>query len=96
MHPNPNLNTMPSEAEELITNGARTSRGKPWIDRTHCSKGHPFDAQNTLWRTDSSPNARRCRECKRQRYRDYYERRGRQLRGYQASPADDPRRWRQP
>ena len=61
------------------------------MDRTHCSKGHPFDAANTLWRTDSSPQARRCRECKRERYRAYYERRGRALRGYQPAPADDPR-----
>ena len=32
--------------------------------KTHCSKGHPFTAENTWWRRDE-PHSRRCRECHR-------------------------------
>lgn len=35
--------------------------------KTHCSNGHPFDADNT-YRRPSRPNSRDCRACHRERY----------------------------
>jgi len=64
---------VPSVAQELVRNGSRSSgRGNPWKSRTHCEHGHEFTPENTLWRTDSSPGARRCRICHRERGRAWY------------------------
>lgn len=50
-----------SEAEELVREGKRsTARGRPWRDRTHCLRGHPYTPENILWRRHG---ARRCRIC---------------------------------
>jgi hypothetical protein len=57
-----------------------SGRGSPWKGRTHCQYGHEFSPENTLHRSDSTPGARRCLECKRRRYREYYDRRGAALR----------------
>jgi len=62
-----------SLAEELVRTGARdTGRGMPWKGRSHCGHGHEFTPENTLWRTDSSHGARRCRRCHRERGRAWY------------------------
>ena len=67
----------PSLAEELVRTGARdTGRGMPWKARTHCNHGHEFTPGNTLWRTDSSHGARRCRRCHRERTLAWYYRAG--------------------
>lgn len=34
----------------------------PWAQRTHCKNGHPFDIENTIYRSDR----RVCRTCARQ------------------------------
>jgi hypothetical protein len=39
-----------SVAEELVRNGSRSGRGRPWKDRTHCLRGHPYTPENILWR----------------------------------------------
>jgi hypothetical protein len=75
------MTDVPSLAEEIVRNGTRaTGRGSPWKGRTHCGHGHEFTPENTLRRGDSSANARRCRECKRQRSLDWYYARGKALR----------------
>ena len=38
-------------------------------DRTHCLRGHEFSPENT-YRLDDG--YRRCKECRRQKARDYY------------------------
>lgn len=76
-----------SEAEELVRNGSRsTGRGLPWKARTHCGHGHEFTPENTAPRPDSSAGARRCRTCKRERARRWYEQRGAALRGHRKEP----------
>jgi len=75
-------NTVPSVAAELVADGHRTGRGKPWVDRDRCGAGHLFTPENTLWRSDSSPNARRCRACANERNRRYYWERGGRERQY--------------
>jgi hypothetical protein len=63
-----------SEAAEIATvEGSK--RGAPWKGRTHCGHGHEFTPENTASRPDSTAGARRCLECKRARYREYYSRR---------------------
>ena len=45
------------------------AHGKSWQKlRTHCPQGHPYDASNT-YVIPSRPNARYCRQCKRNRSR---------------------------
>jgi hypothetical protein len=39
-----------SVAEELVRNGSRSGRGRPWKDRTHCLYAHPYTAENIIWR----------------------------------------------
>jgi hypothetical protein len=66
-----------SEAEELVANGSRSLRGKPWIDRTHCGRGHEYTPENIIWRKHG---ARRCRICHREADRRWYAERGAALR----------------
>lgn len=44
---------------------------------TKCSKGHPYDEQNTSWRRDGK--GRECKECQRIRSNDYGKRKRRKL-----------------
>jgi hypothetical protein len=71
---------MISENAERAAAEAGSGRGKPWRGRTHCGYGHPYDDANTAYRTDSTAGARRCIECKRRHGREWYARRGRELR----------------
>ncbi len=43
--------------------GGRVPAGHPNASKTHCKRGHPFDAQNTYYAPDGQ---RRCRTCLRQ------------------------------
>ncbi len=45
---------------------ASPDRGLPSAQRTHCPKGHPYDAENTSIRSGS----RRCKQCDRDRARE--------------------------
>jgi hypothetical protein len=72
--------TVTSEAEELVRNGKRSGRGKPWVDRTHCLQGHEYTPENTLRRADGYGGARRCRICRRAADRQWYATRGAALR----------------
>lgn len=75
------MSGQPSEAQELVSNGTRaTGRGSNWSRRDRCGNGHEFTAENTLWRVDSSPNARRCRQCLRAAGAKWYRERGAALR----------------
>lgn len=65
---------------EPATQGENTLRGYSpaaiYARRTHCNKGHPFDAENTY----RHPDGRRvCRACMRTRNRNYRARKDRQL-----------------
>jgi hypothetical protein len=71
---------MISENGEVAATEAGSGRGQPWKARTHCGRGHEFTPENTAYRTDGYGGARRCLECKRARYREYYARRGSALR----------------
>lgn len=55
---------------ELVTHRENTLRGDTiparYAARTHCDRGHAFDAENTAIRPGG---ARRCRECRRARQR---------------------------
>ena len=44
------------------TNMIRSGRSGPRLSKTHCGKGHPFDAENTYRSRDGK---RRCRACAR-------------------------------
>lgn len=44
-------------------NAERGDGGRHQREKTHCAKGHPYDAVNTRWRTDRA-NSRDCRACK--------------------------------
>lgn len=49
---------------EVVTNRENTLRGtagQHYSLRTHCKAGHPFDAENTILRSDAG---RRCRACR--------------------------------
>lgn len=39
-------------------------------DKTHCKRGHPFDAENTIWRKDGG---RQCRACNKAASKAAYE-----------------------
>lgn len=50
-------------------------------EKTHCKRGHPFDEENTIWRTPENKTSlskgimhRRCRECVRKQAREYQRR----------------------
>ena len=61
------INPTHLEAVTPQTNCLRgVSSAAGYAARTHCTKGHPFDDENTYRRTDS-PNARKCRMCEKQR-----------------------------
>jgi hypothetical protein len=49
---------------------------------TNAGYGHEFTPENTSYRKDSSPGARRCLACDRRRCREYYNRRGAALRAH--------------
>lgn len=51
-------------------------RGTPASERTHCPQGHTYSDENT-YRTPSGH--RRCKECNRQRARDRYQPRKKEL-----------------
>ncbi len=44
---------------EAVTHEVNVKRGER-PNRTHCVKGHPFDADNTIWRKEGG---RKCRYC---------------------------------
>ena len=71
-----------SENGEAARDESASGRGAPWKGRDRCGYGHPFDEENTSYRSDSSPGARRCLACKRRRDKDWYARRGAVLRGH--------------
>jgi WhiB family transcriptional regulator, redox-sensing transcriptional regulator len=43
--------------------GRQTPAGHPQASKTHCKRGHPFDAENTYYTPDGR---RRCRTCLRE------------------------------
>lgn len=50
---------------EPVTRLENVRRAQPWNPqrrKTHCPRGHPYDAENTYWRADRS---RHCRACAR-------------------------------
>lgn len=62
---------------EPVTNQENTLRGLRGRMVTRCAQGHDYTAENTRIRHNGR---RECRTCVRQRAKDYYDRRGRQLR----------------
>ena len=58
-------------------NAQRGNTGKHLSDRTHCPKGHPYTSENTRY---SKAGTRQCRECGRQKCREYYWKKGKGLR----------------
>jgi hypothetical protein len=63
---------------EAVTNAENIRRGETGLRsgaymraKTHCPRGHAYDAANTYIRSDGS---RICRTCKSRRSRNYYER----------------------
>lgn len=47
------------------------NKGKPRGSKTHCPQGHPYEGDNLIVRADGG---RKCRECQRERQRDYERR----------------------
>lgn len=67
---------------EPVTVKVNNQRGAGNSKRTHCPAGHPYDEQNTYYAQQSrgAGLARMCRACRTERARQYYWRRGRELR----------------
>lgn len=66
---------------EAVTHSTNVARGLSPIQlrerhssRTECSEGHPYDEANT-YHPPATPDVRVCRECKRQRWREWDARR---------------------
>ena len=63
---------------EAVTSGTNVLRGESFsavnAKKTHCSKGHPFDEENTY--RHPKRNARDCRICRRQAATRYRNRKG--------------------
>ena len=62
------VGTRADNVADMIAKG-RGNSGAFQRAQTHCSKGHPFNAENTRY---SKCGRRRCRECGRKRFRDWY------------------------
>lgn len=52
-------------------NVRRGTAGDRMRSRTHCAKGHPYDAENTIIQKQRSSTRRRCRICLRDSQRRY-------------------------
>lgn len=74
------VNPFHLEPVTQLENVVRGRSGEHQLNRAHCPKGHPYDDTNTLY---LPPNDRRksanrmCRECSRERRRQWYKTSGR-------------------
>lgn len=59
------------EAVTMIENIRRGTQGWNHRTKTHCSKGHPYDEENTY---QTNGNGRACRACHRQWTKEYNDR----------------------
>lgn len=56
---------------EPVTRQVNNDRGYGNNRKTHCTQGHPYDAENTSHR--ERDKSRQCKECNRQRVRRYHQ-----------------------
>jgi hypothetical protein len=63
---------------ELVTHRENILRGNSpsaqQARQTHCKRGHLLEGENVYKADTSSPNARKCKECRRERERAYRRR----------------------
>jgi len=69
------VNPMHLEPVIRLENVARGASGDFQASKTHCPQGHPYDTTNTLLisRLDGKSVSRMCRECSRERRRQWYK-----------------------
>lgn len=78
-----NIRDMYAKGRDNTPAGATHHHGS----KTHCPKGHEFDAVNTVWRKTPWGRGRACRLCKREANRNY-------MRRISANEPEKRRRWR--